>query len=303
MRNRLSMLLALTAVFVLGNLTGACLDFSSEGQPSERPVSTGEPADVSDAMLDLSAEEQRDIRVFREAIPSVVFVSSSIVRRDRFTLNVMEIPQGTGSGFIWDDQGHVVTNFHVVQNGERFSVLIGEQTELDAELVGVAPDKDLAVLRLLEIPDDLRPMRVGASGSLLVGQRVLAIGNPFGLDQTLTIGVVSALGRELTSPSGRQIRDVIQTDAAINPGNSGGPLLDSAGRVIGINTAIFSPSGASAGIGFAVPIDTAKRVGDSGRLSVSGDLGDSLPLEPSEDSLEAERLRCRESVSAGTLGT
>ena len=210
--------------------------------------------------LDLSPGELRDIRVFRRVQGSVVNVSSSRIQRDFFSLNVFEMPQGTGSGFVWDDGGHVVTNYHVIERGTRFSVRFDDQSEWDAVLVGEAPDKDLAVLRI-EVPKErLRPVSLGRSGRLLVGQRVLAIGNPFGLDQTLTIGVVSALGRELRSPSGRVIRDVIQTDAAINPGNSGGPLLDSGGRLIGINTAIYSPSGASSGIGFAVPVDTVRHL-------------------------------------------
>jgi len=173
---------------------------------------------------------------------------------------VQQIPQGTGSGFVWDRQGHVVTNFHVIQDGNAFAVALSDQSEWEAKVVGVAPEKDLAVLRITAPQDRLVPLTRGTSSALLVGQRVLAVGNPFGLDHSLTVGVVSALGRELRSPSGRRIRDVIQTDAAINPGNSGGPLLDSSGRLIGVNTAIFSPSGASAGIGFAVPVDAVTRL-------------------------------------------
>jgi len=164
-----------------------------------------------------------------------------------------------GSGFIWDEQCHVVTNFHVIQGGRRFIVTLGEE-DFEAELVGTAEHKDLAVLRIDAPPEQLVPIDLGGSADLVVGQKVLAIGNPFGLDQTLTIGVVSALGRELKSPGGLPIRDVIQTDAAINPGNSGGPLLNSSGRLIGVNTAIYSPSGASAGIGFAIPVDTVQRL-------------------------------------------
>ncbi len=208
----------------------------------------------------LSPEERRDIEVFRRARPSVVYITSIALRRDLFTLDVEQIPQGTGSGFVWDRQGHIVTNFHVIQEGQAFAVTLADQSEWDARVVGVAPEKDLAVLRIKAPSDRLVPLPRGASRSLLVGQRVLAVGNPFGLDHTLTVGVVSALGRELRSPSGRRIRDVIQTDAAINPGNSGGPLLDSSGRLIGVNTAIFSPSGAFAGIGFAVPVDTVTRL-------------------------------------------
>ena len=193
----------------------------------------------------LTEDERRGIAVFRNAADSVVNVNSVAVRRT-FFFDVTRIPQGSGSGFFWDRQGHVVTNFHVVEGANQFVVTLADQTDWDAELVGVAPDKDLAVLRLTSNKAKQTPLQVGRSEDLLVGQKVLAVGNPFGLDHTLTTGVVSALGRELTSPTGRVIRDVIQTDAAINPGNSGGPLLDSSGRLIGVNTAIYSPSGGSA---------------------------------------------------------
>jgi S1-C subfamily serine protease len=182
------------------------------------------------------------------------------LRRDFFRLNVMEIPRGTGSGFLWDDAGHVVTNFHVIRGGNRAEITLADQTTWEAKVVGVAPEKDLAVLRIDAPKASLRPLRIGASADLLVGQSVLAIGNPFGLDQTLTTGIISALGREIDSVDGVPIRDVIQTDAAINPGNSGGPLLDSAGRLIGVNTAIVSPSGGYAGVGFAIPVDTVNWV-------------------------------------------
>ena len=205
---------------------------------------------------ELTHEERRDIEVFRAASASVAYITSVALRRDFFTMNVFEIPQGSGSGFVWDSRGHVVTNYHVIQEANAVRVTLADQSEWDGRIVGVAPDKDLAVLQVDAPAEHLRPLPLGSSARLLVGQRVLAIGNPFGLDHSLTVGVVSALGRELRSPSGRLIRDVVQTDAAINPGNSGGPLLDSAGRLVGVNTAIFSPSGASAGIGFAVPVDT-----------------------------------------------
>ncbi|HXT49596.1 MAG TPA: trypsin-like peptidase domain-containing protein [Thermoanaerobaculia bacterium] len=208
----------------------------------------------------LSDEEKRDISIFRRASRSVAFITSIALRRDLFTFDVMQIPQGAGSGFLWDEQGHVVTNYHVISQGSSFQVTLSDHTDWPAEVVGYAPDKDIAVLRIDAPRESLAPLELGGSRGLVVGQRVLAIGNPFGLDQTLTVGVVSALGRELTSPSGRTIRDVVQTDAAINPGNSGGPLLDSTGHLIGVNTAIYSPSGTSAGIGFAVPVDTVKRL-------------------------------------------
>jgi S1-C subfamily serine protease len=176
------------------------------------------------------------------------------------TLDVTEIPQGTGSGFVWDQRGHIVTNFHVVQGGDHASVTLNDGSQYPATIVGVAPDKDIAVLHIDAPPSKLLPLPVGQSSTLKVGMKVLAIGNPFGLDQTLTTGVISGLGREIKSVSGRPITDVIQTDASINPGNSGGPLLDSSGRLIGINTAIFSPTGANAGIGFAVPVDTVNAI-------------------------------------------
>jgi S1-C subfamily serine protease len=190
----------------------------------------------------------------------VVFISSSELRRSIFNLNEFEIPRGSGSGFIYDAEGHTVTNLHVIQEGSRVTVTLADHTEYPAEFVGGTFDKDLAVLKIDAPRDKLVPIAMGASHDLRVGQKVLAIGNPFGLDQTLTTGVVSALGREIESISGRPIHDVIQTDAAINPGNSGGPLLDSAGRVIGVNTQIASPTGANTGIGFAVPVDIVNRV-------------------------------------------
>jgi S1-C subfamily serine protease len=180
-----------------------------------------------------------------------------VVRQaDIFSLNILEIPQGTGTGFIWDERGHVVTNFHVISEADVAEVTLADHSTWRAKVIGIAPDKDLAVLRIDAPSDRLRPIPLGTSDDLLVGQKVFAIGNPFGLDQSLTTGVISALGREIESMTGRTIKGVIQTDAAINPGNSGGPLLDSAGRLIGVNTAIYSPSGAYAGVGFAIPVDT-----------------------------------------------
>ena len=209
---------------------------------------------------DLAGDEQNTIDIFRTAAPSVVYITSIAVRRNLFSLNVYEIPQGTGSGFIWDRQGRIVTNFHVISDASRLEVTLADHSTWKASLVGAAPDRDLAVLQITAPAGKLQPITVGESKNLLVGQKVFAIGNPFGLDQTLTTGVVSALGREITAVTGRTIHDVIQTDAAINPGNSGGPLLDSAGRLIGVNTAIYSPSGASSGIGFAVPVGEVNRV-------------------------------------------
>jgi len=208
----------------------------------------------------LLAEEQSTISRFKEARPSVVYITSIAYQRDLWTFDVQAVPTGTGSGFIWDDRGHVVTNFHVVEGAQELEVTLSDHSAHKAVVVGLAPEKDLAVLRIQDPPGKLRPIPIGTSADLQVGQQVMAIGNPFGLDQTLTTGVVSALGREIQSATRRRITGVIQTDAAINPGNSGGPLLDSAGRLIGVNTAIQSTSGSSAGIGFAVPVDTVNRV-------------------------------------------
>jgi len=205
-------------------------------------------------------DEANTTEVFSNASPSVVYVTSTTLRRQMFSLNVMEIPQGAGSGFVWDDSGLIVTNYHVVARANRLTVTLSDQREFEAKVVGLAPERDLAVLRLIAPPDELIELPLGDSSELSVGRKVMAIGNPFGLDTTLTVGVVSALGREIQSPSGRKIRGVVQTDAAINPGNSGGPLLNSLGQLVGVNTAIYSPSGASAGIGFAIPVNTVKEV-------------------------------------------
>jgi len=204
----------------------------------------------------LGADESENIDVFRRAAESVVSIQSVALRRSMFSFDVMQIPSGAGSGFVWDRKGHIVTNFHVIEDGNAFRVSLADQSVWEAEVVGVAPFKDLAVLRIDAPPERLVPLMLGSSSDLVVGQKVLALGNPFGLDQSLTVGVLSALGRELSSFGGRTIHDVLQTDAAINPGNSGGPLLDSSGRLIGVNTAIYTPSGYSVGIGFSIPADT-----------------------------------------------
>ena len=209
---------------------------------------------------ELFADEKSTISLFKQASPTVVHITAITVQRDFFSLNLYQIPEGTGSGFVWDTNGDIITNFHVIQNADAAQVTLADQSAWKARRVGVAPDKDLAVLRIDAPANRLKPIPVGTSKDLQVGQRVFAIGNPFGLDQSLTTGVISALGREIESVTRRPIQGVIQTDAAINPGNSGGPLLDSAGRLIGVNTAIYSPSGASAGIGFAIPVDTVNRI-------------------------------------------
>ncbi|MEQ8406865.1 MAG: trypsin-like peptidase domain-containing protein [Gammaproteobacteria bacterium] len=205
-------------------------------------------------------DETNNIEVFKLASPSVVNITNSRLVRSFYSLNPQEVPQGSGTGFIWNDEGYIVTNFHVVQQADRVMVTLQDGTTYDARAVGVDPDKDLAVLKIEAPEQELSPVTPGDSASLEVGRKVIAIGNPFGLDTTMTVGVVSALGREIDSVSRRKIRDVIQTDAAINPGNSGGPLLNSQGELIGVNTAIYSPSGASSGIGFAIPVNTVKRI-------------------------------------------
>ena len=246
--------LSLLLLLVAAALVWTVIRDRQRSEP-EQVAQTPEPRAIT-PRGDLSGEEQSNIELFTQVSPSVVHVTSVDVRRSRLTLSEHEIPQGAGSGFIWDKEGHVVTNYHVIQGGSQADVTLNDNTVWKAKIVGKAEDKDLAVLKIIEPPrDKLRPIAVGTSKNLQVGQKVFAIGNPFGLDQTLTTGVISGLGREIQSLTRRPIRDVIQTDAAINPGNSGGPLLDSAGRVIGINTAIYSPSGAYAGIGFAVPVD------------------------------------------------
>ena len=208
----------------------------------------------------LLPDECNTIEVFERTSTSVVYIESLAVRRRIFSMDVFEVPQGTGSGFVWDKQGHIVTNFHVIQGSSAFKVTLHNQRTFDAKLVGVEESKDLAVLKINPDGLNLVPVVQGDSAKIRVGQKILSIGNPFGLDNTLTTGVVSALGREIKARNERTIKDVIQMDAAINPGNSGGPLLNSAGQVIGVNTAIISPSGVSAGIGFAVPMNTVHRV-------------------------------------------
>ena len=205
----------------------------------------------------LPPTEQATVDLFKEVRPSVAYITTLTQRRNLFTGVATEIPRGTGSGFVWDDAGHVVTNVHVLQGATAAQVVLHDQSTYRAELVGVSRGHDLAVLKIDAPADVLRPVAIGRSDDLQVGQSILAIGNPFGLSATLTTGIVSALGREIAAVGGGTIENAIQTDAAINPGNSGGPLLDSAGRLIGV---IYSPSDASAGIGFAVPVDTVRRV-------------------------------------------
>jgi len=232
----------------------------------QRAQSAGQPDVVPRAVTprgDLAADEQATIELFERCAPSVVYISPLVRTVRRTMFGYVEggvVPSGTGSGFVWDATGHVVTNYHVIYGAEEVQVTLPDNSRYAADIIGVWPDNDLAVLRIAAPSEKLHPIIVGSSSDLRVGQKVFAIGNPYGLDFTLTTGVVSALNRAIRSPTGDAISGVIQTDAAINPGNSGGPLLDSAGRLIGINTSIYTQSGGSAGIGFAVPVDTVNAV-------------------------------------------
>ena len=242
------------AAFFAALLTLVVLGARTYGPDS---AASAEPRPVSPSG-GLGADEQSTINLFRTATPSVAHVRTKALRSSYFS---NEIVEGDGSGFVWDERGYVVTNFHVVRNVERVHVLLpGQEEPFLASFVGADPSVDIAVLKIEPPAGGLIPLPLGTSNDLQVGQKTYAIGNPFGYDQTLTTGIVSALDREIISLVGNPIRGVIQTDAAINPGNSGGPLLDSSGRLIGVNTMIYSPSGASAGIGFAVPVDTVNRV-------------------------------------------
>jgi S1-C subfamily serine protease len=239
------LLLAVVGWLLLNDATTWFADLHYE-QAQSRPVA---------ARGELASDETSTIELFRSVGPSVVYITSMTVRQDCFYCRALEIPQGTGTGFIWDENGYIVTNYHVIAESETVRVALVDHSTWKATLVGADPDKDIAVLKIDAPGNLLPPIPMGTSQGLQVGQKVFAIGNPFGFDQTLTTGIISGLGREITGATNRPIEGVIQTDAAINPGNSGGPLLDSSGRVIGINAAILSPSGAYAGIGFAVPID------------------------------------------------
>lgn len=251
--------LILPVAFVTGLLPNIAMGEEFVPKPA-RPVPALPSSLHLVAQKPLGAEELNTIAVFEKAAQAVVYITNTAVRRDIWSLNTFEVPQGSGSGFIWNRQGHIVTNYHVIYGADSIQVVLDDQSTRDARIVGVDPDHDLAVLQINGKTDTLMPLEIGTSQDLRVGQRVLAIGNPFGLDHTLTTGVVSALGRSIKSVNDRTIENAIQTDAAINPGNSGGPLLNSAGELIGVNTQIVSPSGAYAGIGFAVPVDIVKRV-------------------------------------------
>ncbi|PYE82258.1 S1C family serine protease [Pseudoroseicyclus aestuarii] len=254
---------ARSLVFVIGLALGVALSagiglglaLAPETAAPRAPSALPLPA----AEAPLALPEERTIAVFRAAREGVVAITTSAQVRDPFSRRVGERPLGSGSGFLWNADGYVVTNNHVIAGASRAVVQLADGRSLDAQVVGTAPGHDLAVLRIAagDLP---APLPLAEAGGLEVGQSVLAIGNPFGLDWTLTSGIVSALDRDLQEEGGRTIRGVIQTDAAINPGNSGGPLLDASGRLVGVTTAIYSPSGANAGIGFAVPVGAVLRV-------------------------------------------
>ncbi|MDG1204589.1 MAG: trypsin-like peptidase domain-containing protein [Pseudomonadales bacterium] len=255
-----------TAVIaVLSISTLAVLATNNSSEPSSAPLLTEETSAQPNSgnMPDLpflTNDESNNIAVFKNVGPSVVFVTNTKLMRQRFSLNVMELPRGSGTGFVWHESGLILTNYHVIHGSDKITITLGSGKTYEAEIVGIAPEKDVALLKI-DAPDEtLIPIPLGDSAKLSVGRKVLAIGNPFSLDTSLSVGVVSALGREIKSVTNRTIKNVIQTDAAINPGNSGGPLLNSMGELVGVNTAIYSPSGASAGIGFAIPVNTLKRI-------------------------------------------
>jgi S1-C subfamily serine protease len=254
----LLVLLLFAAAFVAWRLAAPLLSSKHDPQAVPRAIT---------ARGDLAQDEQATIELFRQASPAVVHINTTERVYDRWRMTPFDVPQGTGSGFVWDERGYIVTNFHVILEADRAWVsLEGGSSPHEARYVGGDPDNDIAVLKIDSPGAELRPISIGTSKDLQVGQKVFAIGNPFGLDHTLTTGVISGLGREIVSVSNQPIRGVIQTDAAINPGNSGGPLLDSAGRLIGMNTAIATPPGVGSGsafnvgVGFAVPVDTINKI-------------------------------------------
>jgi S1-C subfamily serine protease len=245
-----SALFAAIAVAGFQQLSGHFQPFGS--------ASVATPANITDPSL--ATDEQNNIEVYKAASPGVVYIQSTTMVRDFFGMSSQPV-EGAGSGSVIDEQGDILTNYHVIADAEKLTVSFGSGKAYPAKVVGRDPDTDLAVIRLLETPkESLTIVPMGDSDKLIVGQKVLAIGNPFGLDRTLTTGVISGLERPIHAQNGRTIEGAIQTDASINPGNSGGPLLDSHGRMIGINSQIESPSGASAGVGFAIPVSIAKRI-------------------------------------------
>jgi len=243
----------------------ACRPRATAAPDASPRVSPAATAPVPSPVTPLSAgarteDERNTISVFRMAAASTVFVTQTRVVYDYLEGTAQEVPAGSGSGFVWDSDGHIVTNFHVVENARSLTVTLHDNETVEATVVGTEPRKDIAVIKIVGASKPLVPISIAKRADLEVGQKTIAIGNPFGLDHTLTTGVVSALGRQVLGIGQVTIRDMIQTDAAINPGNSGGPLLDSSGQLIGMNTMIYSRTGSSAGIGFAVPVSTIARV-------------------------------------------
>lgn len=276
-------LMALCGLVILGTLLWS--EYRAYRNAQDRTIYAA-PREIT-PRGELADFEKTNIAIYKKAKPSVVHITSIGIERDTWTSNVQEVPEGIGSGFVWDKGGHIVTNYHVIKDAQAAHVTLSDHTTWRASLVGAAPDKDLAVLHIDATKSKLEPIAVGKSEDLQVGQMAYAIGNPFGLDLTFTTGVISALGREIQSATKRSIKNVIQTSAVINPGNSGGPLLDSAGRLIGITTAIYSPSGGNIGIGFAIPVDEVNRVVpqliQKGKLERAG-----MGIQPLEDKLARE---------------
>jgi S1-C subfamily serine protease len=301
---RRSRLPAFLLVFSVVLLAASLFRFGNRALSADSSDATPRPVA---SRGDLGSDEQATIELFERASQSVVYVRplAHVVQRSLFGTREAMVEAGTGSGFIWDDAGHIVTNFHVIYDDRNGDIVAGVSVTLpdtktyEADIIGFWPDKDIAVLKIKAAPEKLKPITIGTSADLRVGQKVVAIGNPYGLDFTLTTGVVSALNRQIQSLTGKPISEVIQTDAAINPGNSGGPLLDSAGRLIGITTAIFSQSGSSAGIGFAVPVDTVNSIVT--QLIANGKVvRPGLGIIPVHDAV-ARRLGVRGGVLVGSV--
>ena len=248
-----------TALLLAGCMAMPTLNTPAAPGPMPPAQIEATPAVVSTAIAGLDPQELRIIEVYRRYSPAVVNINTQVLRSDFFYGVYPE--EGSGSGFVWDAQGHIITNYHVIEDATQITVSFGEGQERTAQVVGVDPPNDLAVIKVADLPDGIEPMPLGDSDALVVGQFAIAIGNPFGqFERTLTVGVVSAVNRTLRLDNDRLLRGVVQTDASINRGNSGGPLLDSRGQLIGVNTAIFSPTGASAGVGLAIPVNKLKLV-------------------------------------------
>jgi S1-C subfamily serine protease len=263
-KNKVTLFLILTAAIFAGNSLYSF--FLNWNQAPSKTFAAKQRIPSPQELIALEAprrleNELNSMNTHQENVDAVVSISNMKLAQSFWDVNPIEIPAGAGSGFIWDTAGHVVTNFHVVQGGSSFVVTFkGDPKQYKAEVAGVEPAQDIAVLKVIDPPKNLKPIKPGISKNLIVGQKTMAIGNPFGLDHTFTEGPLSATGRDIEGIARMKIRGMLQTQAAINPGNSGGILLDSAGFVIGMNTMIFSPSGGSVGVGFAVPIDTVSRV-------------------------------------------